>query len=175
MGDPGDSDHMGNSVREPSSDDHRPSVDRQVQMPPLPLQPRSTFRRRVRRGRHEHDVRRRLHRGCPKVRPRSAYPAKEAPAPTRHSLRELTAPVVREPARHTKRRQGRERPGTGRSISAQPCGFPWSRRWDSNPQPAVYKTAALPIELRRRKPAAPKRGLCNYAMVPRFEPTRLHR
>ncbi len=24
-----------------------------------------------------------------------------------------------------------------------------SRRWDSNPQPAVYKTAALPIELRR--------------------------
>ena len=25
----------------------------------------------------------------------------------------------------------------------------WSRRWDSNPQPAVYKTAALPIELRR--------------------------
>jgi hypothetical protein len=25
-----------------------------------------------------------------------------------------------------------------------------SRRWDSNPQPAVYKTAALPIELRRR-------------------------
>ena len=26
---------------------------------------------------------------------------------------------------------------------------PWSRRWDSNPQPAVYKTAALPVELRR--------------------------
>lgn len=26
----------------------------------------------------------------------------------------------------------------------------WSRRWDSNPQPAVYKTAALPIELRRQ-------------------------
>jgi hypothetical protein len=25
----------------------------------------------------------------------------------------------------------------------------WSRRWESNPQPAVYKTAALPIELRR--------------------------
>jgi hypothetical protein len=24
-----------------------------------------------------------------------------------------------------------------------------SRRWDSNPQPAVYKTAALPLELRR--------------------------
>src|SRR5215204_5494661 len=27
---------------------------------------------------------------------------------------------------------------------------PRSRRWDSNPQPAVYKTAALPIELRRQ-------------------------
>ncbi len=25
----------------------------------------------------------------------------------------------------------------------------WSRRWDSNPQPADYKSAALPIELRR--------------------------
>ena len=29
--------------------------------------------------------------------------------------------------------------------------FSWSRRRDSNPEPAVYKTAALPIELRRRK------------------------
>src|SRR6266511_3792480 len=28
--------------------------------------------------------------------------------------------------------------------------FDWSRRRDSNPEPAVYKTAALPIELRRR-------------------------
>ena len=28
----------------------------------------------------------------------------------------------------------------------------WSRRWDSNPQPEVYKTPALPIELRRRMP-----------------------
>src|SRR6266702_4675636 len=27
----------------------------------------------------------------------------------------------------------------------------WSRRWDSNPEPAVYKTAALPIELRRQE------------------------
>src|SRR6266508_454775 len=27
--------------------------------------------------------------------------------------------------------------------------YPWSRRWDSNPGPAVYKTAALPVELRR--------------------------
>ena len=33
--------------------------------------------------------------------------------------------------------------------------FSWSRRRDSNPEPAVYKTAALPIELRRR--AAPYR------------------
>src|SRR6185503_10558974 len=27
----------------------------------------------------------------------------------------------------------------------------WSRRRDSNPEPAVYKTAALPIELRRQR------------------------
>ena len=26
----------------------------------------------------------------------------------------------------------------------------WSRRWDLNPQPADYKSAALPIELRRQ-------------------------
>lgn len=26
----------------------------------------------------------------------------------------------------------------------------WSRRWDSNPQPTVYKTVALPIELCRQ-------------------------
>ena len=28
---------------------------------------------------------------------------------------------------------------------------PWSWRWDSNPQPSVYKTDALPIELRQHK------------------------
>ncbi len=27
----------------------------------------------------------------------------------------------------------------------------WSWRWDSNPQPADYKSAALPIELRQRE------------------------
>src|SRR4029078_10272660 len=32
----------------------------------------------------------------------------------------------------------------------------WSRRRDSNPEPAVYKTAALPIELRRQR--APNQG-----------------
>src|SRR2546427_13223010 len=31
--------------------------------------------------------------------------------------------------------------------------FDWSRRRDSNPEPAVYKTAALPIELRRQNAA----------------------
>ena len=31
-----------------------------------------------------------------------------------------------------------------------PIDWRWSRRRDSNPEPAVYKTAALPIELRRR-------------------------
>ena len=30
-----------------------------------------------------------------------------------------------------------------------PSWYKWSRRWDSNPQPADYKSAALPIELRR--------------------------
>src|SRR3954452_17945597 len=30
-----------------------------------------------------------------------------------------------------------------------PIDDAWSRRRDSNPEPAVYKTAALPIELRR--------------------------
>ncbi len=29
--------------------------------------------------------------------------------------------------------------------------FLWSWRWDLNPQPADYKSAALPIELRQRK------------------------
>ena len=29
--------------------------------------------------------------------------------------------------------------------------FLWSWRWDSNPQPADYKSAALPIELRQRE------------------------
>lgn len=36
-------------------------------------------------------------------------------------------------------------PGTMLGVKKRPR----SRRWDSNPQPAVYKTAALPIELRR--------------------------
>ena len=29
--------------------------------------------------------------------------------------------------------------------------FLWSWRWDSNPQPADYKSAALPVELRQRQ------------------------
>src|SRR3954470_23549109 len=37
--------------------------------------------------------------------------------------------------------------GQDRQVDAVGCG--WSRRRDSNPEPAVYKTAALPIELRR--------------------------
>src|SRR5688572_15121023 len=39
----------------------------------------------------------------------------------------------------------RSRGGSGCRIDVH-----WSRRRDSNPKPAVYKTAALPIELRRR-------------------------
>ncbi len=44
----------------------------------------------------------------------------------------------------------------GLRWSATPCLGRWSRHRDSNPEPAVYKTAALPIELRRRalKPSA---------------------
>ena len=32
----------------------------------------------------------------------------------------------------------------------------WSRQWDLNPQPADYKSAALPIELHRQEPTARK-------------------
>ena len=39
----------------------------------------------------------------------------------------------------------RTRGGSGHRMDVR-----WSRRRDSNPEPAVYKTAALPIELRRR-------------------------
>ena len=39
----------------------------------------------------------------------------------------------------------RSRGGSGHRMDVR-----WSRRRDSNPEPAVYKTAALPIELRRR-------------------------
>ena len=39
----------------------------------------------------------------------------------------------------------RARGGSGHRMDVR-----WSRRRDSNPKPAVYKTAALPIELRRR-------------------------
>ncbi len=34
--------------------------------------------------------------------------------------------------------------------SSNPTNKSWSRRWDSNPQPADYKSAALPIELHRQ-------------------------
>ena len=37
----------------------------------------------------------------------------------------------------------------GEEASNAAVLFEWSRRRDSNPEPAVYKTAALPIELRR--------------------------
>ena len=35
-------------------------------------------------------------------------------------------------------------------VDPPPLDVRWSRRRDSNPEPAVYKTAALPVELRRR-------------------------
>ena len=44
-------------------------------------------------------------------------------------------------------RRGTAAPGVNPPTGS--CSL-WSRRRDSNPEPAVYKTAALPIELRRR-------------------------
>ena len=41
----------------------------------------------------------------------------------------------------------------------------WSRRRDSNPEPAVYKTAALPIELRRRAQGYRRRTLRRRGMI----------
>ncbi len=35
-------------------------------------------------------------------------------------------------------------------LAAREPLHPWSWRWDSNPQPADYKSAALPVELRQR-------------------------
>src|SRR5204863_2446554 len=47
----------------------------------------------------------------------------------------------------------------------RPKHLHWSRRWDSNPEPAVYKTAALPIELRRRAGPYRRRTLRRRGMI----------
>ncbi len=62
-------------------------------------------------------------------------------------------PFPRGPSRQHPSRQHR----LGRTISAEPLSTePWclrpSWRRDSNPQPADYKSAALPVELRQRSP-----------------------
>lgn len=44
------------------------------------------------------------------------------------------------------------RPSPGPLRRFRFSGTPWSWRWDLNPQPADYKSAALPIELRQRLP-----------------------
>src|SRR5215217_6586157 len=44
------------------------------------------------------------------------------------------------------------------------CHSWWSRRRDSNPEPAVYKTAALPIELRRHGSIEDTRAPANGAI-----------
>ena len=41
-------------------------------------------------------------------------------------------------------------PWKGGVLTAWPRGHNWSFLWDSNPQPADYKSAALPIEPRKR-------------------------
>ena len=40
-----------------------------------------------------------------------------------------------------------------RTLSTSAVNSTWSRRWESNPRPADYESAALPTELRRRKDA----------------------
>src|SRR6476646_10157964 len=45
----------------------------------------------------------------------------------------------------------------GPVVNPSPLICTWSRRRDSNPEPAVYKTAALPIELRRRGAGSDRR------------------
>ena len=45
----------------------------------------------------------------------------------------------------------------GPVVNPSPNMCTWSRRRDSNPEPAVYKTAALPIELRRRGAGSDRR------------------
>ena len=88
----------------------------------------------------------RVRYGC---RCRHHRPAPDPPPPAKYSA---TSPST------TKRYQGTGRPPgpTRKTETAEPTkhGFSrprcpktsqWSWRWDSNPQPAVYKTAALPI------------------------------
>ena len=50
--------------------------------------------------------------------------------------------------------RGHSPPDTKKGLTvlpASPCCILWSRRRDLNPQPADYKSAALPIELHRRR------------------------
>ena len=49
---------------------------------------------------------------------------------------------------HKNYKAARRRP-VSHYIKPSPASPRWSWRWDSNPQPADYKSAALPIELRQ--------------------------
>ena len=71
---------------------------------------------------------------------------------------------------------GKERGTVARSTNVEKPAVPRiagstktnrSQRWDSNPQPAVYKTAALPIELHWRK----RRGIYQFTHVAQHEET----
>ena len=79
---------------------------------------------------------------CPA--PRQPPPIRGAKAP---ALSKLLVPMRGSRSSSRSRPRGRRPPGP-------PCcrspAFPPSHRWDSDPQPAVYKTAALPVELRWR-------------------------
>ena len=61
---------------------------------------------------------------------------------------------------------GDETSAAGLVVISSPSICTWSRRRDSNPEPAVYKTAALPIELRRHGRPKHTRGRVRGAMRP---------
>jgi hypothetical protein len=65
-----------------------------------------------------------------------------------YSLFPLTA---REPLRRLVIRFRAAGSNPNPQLAAENRKLPWSWRWDSNPQPADYKSAALPIELRQPK------------------------
>src|SRR6266705_3289303 len=60
---------------------------------------------------------------------------------------------------------GDEPSDCGPVVNPSPLICTWSRRRDSNPEPAVYKTAALPIELRRRAGPYRRRTLRRRGMI----------
>ncbi len=73
----------------------------------------------------------------------------------RRQIYSLFPLATREPL-HTIHKNRNQEPATRETwIQATGVRFPistWSWRWDLNPQPADYKSAALPVELRQHEP-----------------------